>query len=164
MPGMTPSDFFEGFLFEDYADWKNEPTSIRRGFHVAVSAFHLADHYFRYHARMNPAFAAKYNSLNKFQAALTRRTPSFKVIQDIANAYKHLYTRASCSISSGGSVESVNLDGREIEQNWQGSDGNYKGDIAIRHRTGAVTQFSAAIAAVIEMWTDIINQDDPAAI
>ena len=95
MTAMSPDEFYCGFVLEDYDDWKDTPESIRRGFHLAVSAFHLADHYFQYHARHNPAFAQKYNKLEKFQAALTQRSPAFKTIQDMAIAYKHLYPRAT---------------------------------------------------------------------
>ena len=162
MAGMTPDEFFEGFVEEDFEDWKAEPDSIRRGFHLAVSAFHPADHYFSYHSRRLPAFAAKYKSLDRFQAALTARTPSFKIIQDVANTYKHLYPRASCSIASGGSIYSVTYDGQEIEQTWDQANGTYTCDIIIRQRDRSETRFSVAITAVMQMWTTIIGQDDPA--
>lgn len=164
MTAMSPDEFYCGFVLEDYDDWKDTPESIRRGFHLAVSAFHLADHYFQYHARHNPAFAQKYNKLEKFQAALTQRSPAFKTIQDMAIAYKHLYPRATCSIASGGSIESVSYDGQEIEQHWQKGDGQFIAEIIIRHRDGTNTNFSVAIDSVMTMWNEIIQQNDPAAI
>lgn len=140
MSGMTPDEFYEGFLCEDYADWKAEPTSIRRAFHAAVSAFHLADHYCRYHQLRDTAFAQRYKEKNDqglrdFQETLRRRTPFFKIIQDMANAYKHLYTRASCSISSGGAIETIEFDNETVDHEW--SEGYSAVGVVIRHRDGS---------------------------
>jgi hypothetical protein len=166
MPEMIPYDFYEGFLYPDYEDWKADPVSIRRAFHVAVSAFHLADHYCRYHQRRDTAFAQKYQEkhdqgLKEFQEALRHRTPSFKTIQDMANAYKHLYTRASCSILSGGAIENVKFDDETIDNDWSKEPA---GTIVIRHRNGSVTKFADSIEQVMEMWSEIICQTDPASI
>ena len=167
MSGMTPDAFYEGFFCEDYADWKAEPDSIRRAFHVAVSAFHLADHYCRYHQRTDTAFARKYKEKNdqglkEFQEALRRRTPSFKIIQDMANAYKHLYTRASCSVSSGGAIEAVEFDNETVDHEW--SEDSATVAIVIRHRDGSVTKFAEAIEQAMKMWSETIYQGDPLAI
>jgi len=102
MAEMTPYDFFDAFVLEDHQD---DPSSIRKAFHAAISAFHLAGHYFRFYSRRHEEFSKRFRTLGQFQTALTLRTPSFKVIQDMANAYKHLYTFTSCSIASGGAIE-----------------------------------------------------------
>jgi hypothetical protein len=164
MSGMTPDEFYEGFVWQDYVEWQAEPDSIRRAFHVAISAFHLADHYCRYYQRNNTAFAQKYQEkddkgLQDFQEALRRRTPSFKIIQDMANAYKHLYTRASCSIASGGAIMTVKFDSETIEHEW--SEKSYVGTIIIRHRDGSVSKFVEAIDQTMQMWSEIISQGDP---
>jgi hypothetical protein len=77
-------------------DWDAQPDSIRLAFHVAVSGFHLADHYCRYHQRQVPAFARKYpekndQGLKDFQEALKRKTPAFKVIQDMRAGLGNLH-------------------------------------------------------------------------
>jgi hypothetical protein len=166
MAAMSPNDFYEGFVYEDFSDWKDEPESIRKAFHVAVSAFHLADHYCRYHQIRSPTFQKLYGKdairdegQNKFQEALRNRQPLFAVIQDMATAYKHLYTRSRCPISSGGSIEYVKYEGNSIEHSDAGETEDWH--ILIRHRTGVVTKFSDAIEAVIQMWSDIMDQRKP---
>jgi hypothetical protein len=161
MAEMTPDGFFEGFVLKDYGDWKSEPHSIRKAFHAAVSAFHLADHYFSYYHRHNKTFSTKYKKLELYQAALKRETPSFKLIQDMANAYKHLYTRVSCSILSGGAIEYVTYGSQKIENAYSDNSGDEQIDaIVIRCRDGSVVQFTAAIAGVIEMWSKIMYEEN----
>lgn len=90
MAAMSPYAFYEGFVYEDFSDWKDEPESIRKAFHVAVSAFHLADHYCRYHQIRSPTFQKLYGKdairdegLNKFprgaqeSAAIIRSHPRY---------------------------------------------------------------------------------------
>jgi hypothetical protein len=78
--------------------------SLRKAMHLAVSAGHLADHYCRYYQRNHRKFEEKYPEreiedewLKLFVEALNRREPKFKLIRDMAIAYKHLYTRTLCS-------------------------------------------------------------------
>jgi hypothetical protein len=156
LAGMTPYDFFDGFVLKNYQDWVDEPYSVRKAFNAAVSAFHLADHYFRYHRRSNAEFSKRYKHIGQFQAALTSQTPSFKVIQDMANAYKHLYTRASCSVASGGSIESLTYGNQTIETDWQEDNGKWTGNIVIRRRDKSVAGFAGAIQEIIEMWSAVL--------
>jgi hypothetical protein len=51
-----------------------------------------------------PGPATKDDGLNLFLAALYKREPAFKTIRHMANALKHLYTRATCTVASGGAV------------------------------------------------------------
>lgn len=162
MAEMTPDEFFEGFVLEDHGDWKNEPHSIRKAFHSAVSAFHLADHYFRYYKRRNQNFSTKYSTLDSYQNALKHRTPSFKVIRDMATAYKHLYPEGNCSILSGGSIEWITYGNQKIVQAFLDSDGHEHIDgIVIRRKDSSVVDFTAAIEDVIEMWRKIMEGDQP---
>ena len=46
--GMTPYQFFESFVEGNYHDALENPGCVRRAFNAAVSASHLADHYFTY--------------------------------------------------------------------------------------------------------------------
>jgi len=166
MSGMTPDEFYECFLCKDCEDWEAEPDSIRRAFHVAVSALHLADHYCRYYQRRNVAFAQKYKGRNDqglkdFQEALKRRTPSFKIIQDMANVFKHLYTRGSCSILSGGAIQAM-LGDETIDHDK--SEKSAIDTILIKHRDGSVTKFADSIEQVMKMWSDIMYQSEPLSI
>lgn len=170
MVGMTPYEFYDVFLSENYEDWKNEPDSIRKAFNVAVSAFHLADHYCLFHQRKSAAFLQRYKEkndvgLNEFRSDLELCQPLFKVIRDMANAYKHLYTRGTtCSIDSTGAIECVEYNGESIEQDWSDASADSVAEIVIRHDDGSVTNFHTAIEGVMEMWREIIHQKDPLAI
>jgi hypothetical protein len=108
MSGMTPQEFYESFVIGNYWDWKNATPDVRLAFNLAVAAFHLADHYFRYFEKENPDLVRRYgrgdDGLKMFQA---------KVIQDMATAYKHLYTRAHCEIASGGAIHRIEFEGGE---------------------------------------------------
>lgn len=163
MSGMTPYYFYDAFVSADYSDWESEKDSIRKAFHVAISASHLADHYCRYYQRKNAKFRQRYGEdatedkgLRKFQVRLRRKQPSFKIIQDMANAYKHLYTRGSCDVSSSGAIEYVKYGSKIIDHDYP------LGIIVIKHRNGTVTKFEAAISDVMTMWHEIIfTHEDP---
>ena len=164
MPGMTPYEFYEGFVFPNYSDWQKEPTSVRLAFNTAVAAFHLADHYCRYFQNEDADFLQRYgegeDGLKEFQATLVLRQSDFKTIQDMANAYKHLYTRTSCSIASGGAITCIEYEGDKIEADYE----EPKYEVVIRHRNGAMTKFSKVIESVLEMWTDIVCSNKQPAI
>jgi hypothetical protein len=164
MAGMTPSEFFDGFVVENYRDWQDAPHSIRRAFNAAISAFHLADHYFGYYERRNEEFSKRYKKLENFQATLTSRVPSFRVIQDMATAYKHLYTRATCSVLSGGSIETLTFGKQKIEGDWREVDGKLSGNIVINLRDKSVIEFATAIDGVVEMWRDYVYSDEQPAL
>jgi hypothetical protein len=162
MAGMEPDEFYEAFVKVDHEDWQDEPHSMRKAFHVAVSAFHLADHFCRYHQRTTPTFRKRFGAdwedddgLKEFQKVLRKEWRSFKAIQDMATAYKHLYTRARCEVSSAGSIEFLEYDGLTIV-----------GDcaIVITHRNGTVTKFETAISDVMDMWQHVLELPDPATV
>lgn len=161
MSGLKPCEFYETFLVGNYGDWESEPYSVRRAFILAVAAFHLADHYFWYFEKENPDVVRRHgkgeDGLKSFKAGLIKREPYFKVIQDMANAYKQLYTRASCSILSGrGEFEFLEYDGDKIEPDSDTGD-----QIIIHHKDGRTTKFSEAIKGVMRMWDEIVYADPP---
>jgi hypothetical protein len=167
MPELKPSEFYEAFVVGNYEDWKEQPNSIRRAFNVAVSAFHLADHYWEYFQRRSADFSRRYSCIRELQDALVRREPFFKVIHDVAIAYKHLYPRAkNCSILSGGAiVESVQYEDNEItEIKIDYSELSEKDDVIIHHKDGTSTKFSEAIENVKKLWEEIIFDDEQPAI
>jgi hypothetical protein len=163
MPAMKPYDFYEAFVIPNWREWQaqqHDPFSIRLAFNAAVAAFHLADHYFRYYEKHNADFQRRYgkgdNGLRKFQAKLVSRERNFKIIQDMANTYKHLYPRPSCSILSGGAIMWMALKDDKITAR-PFSKGSPDFEIVIRHKDGKTTKFSKAIESVIEMWSKIID-------
>jgi hypothetical protein len=160
MAKMKPDVFYDAFVRADYREWQDDPHCLRKAFHVAVSAFHLADHFCRYHQRNTATFRKRFGAnyekdkgLERFQEVLDDRQPSFKPIHDMATAYKHLYTRARCSVSSAGSIEFIEYDGTKIV-----------GDrvLFITHKSGPKTKFATAISDVIDMWEQVLALRDPA--
>ena len=99
MSAMTPSDFYEAFVLRilrrEHLQADNL-ASIRLAFNVAVAAFHLADHYFRYFEKRNADFRRRYGKeekgLKKFQAKLVGRESHFKIIQDMAKIHTNTFT------------------------------------------------------------------------
>lgn len=114
--GMTPQQFLESFVDPNLCDCESQPGDVRRAFNAAVSASHLADHYFKYHHRHNPHVVQGFSDLGSFIANLDLATGgAFKDIRSIANAYKHLYTGDGrlakfSSVDSCGSIECIEFE------------------------------------------------------
>jgi len=60
---MTPDAYFEAFVQDNYSDYVENPGSVRRAFNAAVSASHLADHYFEYYKKNDPERVKDFQSL-----------------------------------------------------------------------------------------------------
>jgi hypothetical protein len=148
---MTPDIFFIDFVEEDYKDWRQSPGSLRRAFHAAVSAYHMTDHYYRYHSRYDPGFRQKYPQLTSFQVELDNNISRFRAIQGMVNAYKHLYTFPRCAVGSPGAIESIEYNGVEIYSGYDVESDSFL-DVMITHRDGTETKFSEAIEEIIEFW------------
>jgi hypothetical protein len=167
--GMVPSEFYEGFVLQDFFDWEEQPSSLRRAMHLSISAGHLADHYCRYHQRHSPQFEQIFpgpptddKGLKLFLPVLYKREPTFQTIRHMANALKHLYTRATCNVASGGAVwQLVDDDGLTLKSDFEARE--EKGDIVIQTTDGLTTLFSVAIRGTMDMWSDILSRgnDNP---
>jgi hypothetical protein len=135
--GMAPPDFLTAFVEGNYDDCVENPGCLRRAFNAAVSASHLADHYYEYHQRHNPQRLAQYPTLRPFVEYVVERTNQrFKDIRSISNAYKHLYENKRkrrdhadyWSISSAGSIDCVTFEGtsysiKTLEHDFDTSEG-----------------------------------------
>ncbi len=108
---MTPDIFFDGFVLGNYGDFAEHPDSVRHGFNAAMSASHMADHYYEYAKRHKLPEAVPYRTLGEFLKHLSDATGgTFGDIRSIANAYKHLYPDSDHStVSSAGTIETVRL-------------------------------------------------------
>jgi len=164
--GMKPEDFFEAFVCENYEDYKQHPGCLRRAFNAAVSASHLADHYFRYYKRNDASKLAGCHKWKDFRKNLsTRPGHCFRHVRDIANAYKHLYTSEGpdkgvhSSVSSTGAIESIrwgheNAELREIKQDLSEDlkDGDSNEKVVFTTKHGMQLDFLPELEAVIEYW------------
>jgi hypothetical protein len=156
--GMTPDEFFEAFVEEDHHDWHHSPQDIRRAFHLAISTFHLADHYFKYYTRRDLAFAQRYPTLDTFRDVLAQRAPRFRVIQGMANAYKHLYTSDIQEVASGGAVWGVAGKDLTVELA-SGSPADQGWALVVRTRRHGDVLFETAITEVLDMWRTIMGAE-----
>ena len=106
--GMTPDAYFEAFVQDNYSDYVENPGSVRRAFNAAVSASHLADHYFEYYKKNDPERVKDFQSLGKFVEFICTQTDgAFRDVRSIANAYKHLYTNLDHKKSVHSTVDST---------------------------------------------------------
>src|SRR5690606_39843307 len=89
--GMTPTQFFESFVEGNQFDCEENPGCVRRAFNAAVSASHLADHYFEFSRRNNPDAVKHFPSIGKFVEHVSNQTSgSFSDVRTIAKAHTHL--------------------------------------------------------------------------
>lgn len=121
--GMTPQLYYEAFTRGNYEEFKANPGNIRCAFNAAISASHLADHYFTYYKNNEFQRVKSYKNIGEYVEHISGRTKSyFFDIRSIANAYKHLYTGNNkrfanySSISSAGTVETVHFIDKEIKE------------------------------------------------
>lgn len=113
--GMTPEEYLESFVQGNLEDCQEEPGDLRRAFNAAVSASHLADHYYTYNRRHHPERVQAFGKVGNFVEHLANETSgAFRDLRSISNVYKHLYTGpqhlARATILSGGALASVRSD------------------------------------------------------
>src|SRR5688500_10405805 len=98
---MTPFEFLESFVQGNLEDCQEAPGSVRRAFNAAVSASHLADHWYSYNQRHNPQLVMGFKGLGNYVEHLCQETSgAFRDLRSVANAYKHLYTDVSSTFGA----------------------------------------------------------------
>jgi hypothetical protein len=162
--GMTPYEFMDAFVVGNYEDFQDHPDCIRRGFNAAVSASHMADHYYEYMKRHDPTKVAKFRSDSNYIESLYKNPGEcFRDVRSIANAYKHLYTKSSCSISSAGSIDLVRfqikgVSVKAVEQGWvssQDAGGQESSKVIYRRRNGTSGNLLDALTQVRDYWHSV---------
>lgn len=158
---MTPDDFFIAFVEENYQDSCSNPGCVRRAFNSAISASHLADHYFNYHKKYTPDIVYSYKKIGDFVNFITKNTDNyFRDIRSIANAYKHLYTgldaryKKYSSISSTGAIESLCLIDINLEEIFEEFNENINSTnvVIYTRKNGEKIRYQKAIEVVINFW------------
>jgi len=169
--GMTPSQFYEAFVLGNYTDCQQYLGCVRRAFNAAVSASHLADHYFTYYYKHDKSKVKSFKSIGNFVEYLSSNTGGcFRDIRSISNAYKHLYTSIDpqkavhSSISSTGAIESISFGDEEaevqmLEEEWaddcKGS--NVKTKVVFTRKDGQRIEFLPTLHRVIEYWEKLLH-------
>lgn len=168
--GMTPYQFFDAFVRGNHEDCQQNPGCIRRAFNAAVSASHLADHYWAYNENNDPSKIKGLKNIGKFVEYLsTQSSGSFQDIRSISNAYKHLYTSIDhkksvySSISSTGAIEGIQLKDSEaevveLEEQWpeKSENNRFESRVVFTRKDGQRFVFIHTLNSVIQMWESLL--------
>lgn len=79
----TAKDKYQEFL-EEYAEYKNDETSIKKASNLSISAWHLVDWTFKEYKLIH-----NLTNIGEFRETLYPNCPSLKIMHDLANAQKH---------------------------------------------------------------------------
>lgn len=161
--GMTPDEYFTAFVLGNQEDCAENPSCLRRAFNAAVSASHMADHYYAFNARHHPELVSQWPNTAAFVRHVIKETgEAFRDIRSISNAYKHLYEDrkrgrpAQWTVSSGGSLESVLFEGGNRPLQSMEADYGYaerdKFAVVFRRRDGTRGEFLPELQRVIHYW------------
>jgi hypothetical protein len=163
---MTPQLYYEAFTVGNYEEFKANPGNIRCAFNAAISASHLADHYFVYYRKNEPQRVKTYNSIGDYVEYISARTKGyFRDIRSIANAYKHLYTGNNkryadySSVSSAGTVETVHFSDKEIKEISEipKTTNAAESTVVYTKKSSEQIEFMVALECVIKYWDREIN-------
>ncbi len=168
--GTTPENYFENFVYANYIDCQSNKWSVRYAFNAAVSASHLADHYYNYYMKHDKSKIKEFKKLGDFIEFISDNTNGcFKDIRSISNAYKHLYSSTNpqkatyWSVSSPGVLESIlfNVKGlplKQIEENYTSiaDEDNLEPRVVFTRTDGSRVDFFKTLEAVIDFWNRIL--------
>ena len=164
----TPQDFFESFVYENYLDCERNKGSIRYAFNAAVSASHMADHYFNYNEKHDISKIKQFKKSTDFIKFLSKETNDcFKDIRSIANAYKHLYNTPKkamySTICSPGVLESITFNDRKlnftkIEEDYSFNEtNNFETRVVFTRKDGKRIDFFTTLDTVIKFWQYLLR-------
>lgn len=163
---MTPQLYYEAFAMGNYEDFKANPNNIRCAFNAAISASHLADHYFTYYKKNESQRVKVYNKIGDYVEHISSKTKGyFRDIRSIANAYKHLYTGENkqfadySSISSAGTIETVQIVDKEIKEISEIplSDKSNGLNVVYTKKSNEQVVFTVALEYVMVFWEEEIT-------
>lgn len=160
---MTIDQYFESFVWENYIECKSDPGSVRVAFNAAISAAHIADHYWAYWKRHDETRLYQFKrDKSKFLEWIKNETKgASEDIRGIANAYKHLYTKGNeySEISSTGAIESIPLRHSNVSEVFQDVDGGSKSNCVVffTTRAGVKKEFLPVLEDLMKYWRKKIN-------
>jgi hypothetical protein len=170
--GTTPENYFENFVYCNYVDCNDNKGNIRYAFNAAVSASHLADHYYNYYNKHDRSKIKQFQKLGDFLDFISDQTNGcFKDIRSISNAYKHLYSSTNpkkatyWTVSSPGVVESILYNGKKsqlqsIEEDYASSSeaNNFETRVVFTRRDGNRIDFFTTLETVINFWNRVLKR------
>jgi len=166
--GMTPDEFFEVFVQGNYEDYQLNVGCIRQAFNAALSATHLADHYYWYYKRHDPSKVKSFAVIHDFKEYISVNTKDcFRDIRSISNAYKHLYTSdLHSTISSPGAIESISfLDKKSeikmiTEERTADPNANHiESKVVYTRKDGQQIDFLPTLETVIKFWEELLYKE-----
>jgi hypothetical protein len=167
--GMTPEQYFEAFVEPNQWDCNDMPGDIRRAFNAAVSAAHLADHYFNFHRKHQTGEVQSFSGMGEFVEYLSKQTGgAFRDVRSISNAYKHLYNTEGPSakyesINSCGSVCYVEIGGddnlEDLEEHWVTEGDNSRLAVVFTRKDGTKGEYLTALNVVISCLRELVYKN-----
>lgn len=163
---MTPQMYFDAFAVGNYEDYISNPGDIRCAFNAAITASHLADHYYSFYKRNDPHKVDAYNSIGAYVEFISTKTSGyFRDIRSIANAFKHLYLGGNdplteySSISSTGAVETVYLSRSNLERVSESFSNNNAGNKTVIYtkKSKEEIEFIVALEMVMGFWKEELS-------
>ena len=156
--GMTPEEYLESFVEGNRSDCHDDPGCVRRAFNAAVSASHLADHFFTFNKRHAPEIVSAFNSIGTYVEHLSLKTNgAFRDIRSIANAYKHLYTDSESSldsystVNSSGAIDSIEINDSDLTRVQEEYEENRR-LVTFAKKDGSIFEFLPVLDAVVDYW------------
>jgi hypothetical protein len=168
---MKPDEYFEVFVLGNQEDSVANPGCLRRAFNAAVSASHMADHYFAFYSRHNPVLVSQWPRNAAFVRYVIQQTQgAFGDVRSISNAYKHLYEDrknghpAQWTIDSSGSLESVQFEGgmrplQSVEIDYGSTESDTLA-VVFRRRDGTRGEFLPMLERVIRYWETTLSSHE----
>jgi hypothetical protein len=146
---MTPEEFLDSFVLGNLEDFRESPDCIRRGFNAAVAASHMADHYFEYHKKNDPARVSRFKKKENYLDHVSKQTNGdFADIRGVANAYKHLYTFSNVTISSTGAIDTIEIKDEDLSEVTT----DYHSKVIYTKRTGEQRELLPVLQNVADFW------------
>jgi hypothetical protein len=166
--GTTPQEFLEVFASGNYEDFRKHPGCVRRGFNAAVSASHVADHYFEFNRRHSPDRVRGIKDIGAFSEQTARATgDAFRDIRSISNAYKHLYTdtkphlAAHSTITSSGTIDVVfegDAEFQDIGTEFHSGGGeDDPGRVIFTRKDGSKGDLLESLTVVMAYWKRLLD-------
>jgi hypothetical protein len=147
-------DFFANDTEPAVAAWLANEQDLRLAKVVAVSINHMADHYFHSYPVGDPKLLGA-STVRALRTELRRREPAFALVNDVADAQKHVeLDRGNRQITSTDQTSVRSLGYGEGAY----GEGRYGGvpEVVVELDSGDKRHFSALVDATLAMWRGLL--------
>jgi hypothetical protein len=154
----TAVDFFEQMVMPDLAEFKSNPTDLRRAFHLASSLFHLRDWVF-----VNYGHTKGWKKKEDVQRFAEGKCRHFALIAAIANSTKHLKLRDGSPYRATGvfgapnTFATITFSPCRLDIDPYSYKEGSGSAVVIDVGSGAIVRFEAVAEAVFKMWQSLFR-------